>query len=121
MPKTILIVDDFVDYTNMLSSSLETAGFEVLVANDGEASIRIAKEKKPDLIILDIMMPHVGGTEVRAELMKDPDTKEIPIIFLTGLKAPLQKENSRHLAVRRVSKSEDLKEILKTIQEALAS
>lgn len=120
MPKTILIVDDFVEYTNMLSSSLKTAGYEVLVANDGGASIRMAKEKKPDLIILDIMMPDVGGTEVRVELMKDPETKPIPIIFLTGLKAPLQKENHRHLSIPRVSKSEGLEGILKIIRETLA-
>ena len=104
----------------MLALSLKEAGYEVFVVNDGQSSIQIAKDQKPDLIILDIMMPDVGGTEVRAELIKDPVTKNIPIIFLTGLKAPAGKEGPRHSAVKKISKSADIKELLKAIRETLA-
>lgn len=119
MPKTILIVDDFPDYARLLENQLHQEGFRALTANDGESAIEKAKSEKPDLIILDIMMPNLGGTEVRVELLKDPSTKDIPIIFLTGLRSPHSKKTSSIPGVKTLGKSVDFKELLDTIRETL--
>ncbi len=119
MPKTILIVDDVAEYAALLESRLKAEGFGTLTANDGETAIRKAKSNKPDLIILDIMMPKLGGTEVRIELLKDPVTKDIPIIFLTGLRPPQSKKGSLTSGVKTFGKSGDPKELLEAIRETL--
>lgn len=119
MPKTILIVDDFVDYAKLLEGRLQSEGFRTLVVHDGESGIRKAKSDKPDLILMDIMMPNLGGTEVRIELLKDPATKDIPIIFLTGLRGPTAKKKMPASGVKTFGKSGDFKELLAAIQEAL--
>jgi len=119
VPKTILIVDDFADYAKLLDNQLRAEGFRTLTTHDGESAIRKAKSEKPDLIILDIMMPNLGGTEVRVELLKDPSTKDIPIIFLTGLRSPHSKKISSIPSVKTLGKSSDFKELLDAIREAL--
>ena len=121
MPKTILIVDDFADYAKLLEGRLQSEGFRTLVVNDGESGILKAKSDKPDLILLDIMMPNLGGTEVRVELLKDPVTKDIPIIFLTGLRAPYSRNKKTPPAsgIKTFGKSGDFKELLAAIQETL--
>ncbi len=119
MPKTILVADDFVDYAKLLEGRLKAEGYLTLYAQDGESAIAKAKEAKPDLMILDIMMPNLSGTEVRVELMKDPATKEIPIIFLTGLKAPRSKNKAPAPNVHVIGKSNDFKELLLVIQELI--
>jgi two-component system alkaline phosphatase synthesis response regulator PhoP len=68
-----------------LKFRLVSFGFDVLVAEDGYAGIEIARTKKPDLIILDIMMPYFNGIEVCKKLKSDYKTKEIPIVFLSVL------------------------------------
>ena len=117
MPKNILIVDDYPEFSHILEGRLNAEGFKATVANDGAAGIEKAKSLKPDLIILDIMMPDVGGTEVRVELMKDPATKDIPIIFLTGLRAPQSKRKIHNTPIKVIGKSNDFKELLEAIQE----
>ena len=85
MPKTILIVDDEQDLLTLLEIRLKTFGFNVLTALDGEEGFRKAKEEKPDLILLDILMPIVDGVTMAANLRKDENTKKIPVVFLTSL------------------------------------
>ena len=121
MSKTILIVDDYPDFAHLLEGRLKVEGFETAVALDGPTGIEKALSIKPDLILLDIMMPHVGGTEVRIELMKDPSTQNIPIIFLTGLRAPQTKRRpSGGDSLRVIGKSRDFKELLQAIEEELS-
>ena len=120
MPQKILIVDDYPEYALMLQKKLSDEGFEAALASDGQMALDMAKSEKPDLIILDIMMPHIGGTEVRMELKKDPDTQRIPVIFLTGLKAPHSKKRSKHADVRVIGKSSDFAELLDAVREELS-
>jgi CheY-like chemotaxis protein len=120
MSKTILIVDDYPDFACLLESRLKAEGFGTAVALDGPSGIEKALSLKPDLILLDIMMPHVGGTEVRVELMKDPSTQNIPIIFLTGLRAPQTKRKSPGDTFRVIGKSKDFHELLQAIEEELS-
>ena len=83
-PGTILIVDDMPANIGVLLNSLSQNGFKVLVARDGESAIEQAKFAKPDLILLDIMMPGIDGYETCRQLKADDETQGIPIIFMTA-------------------------------------
>lgn len=86
--KTILIVDDSPDNLSLLSGLLKDS-YKLKVANNGEKALKIAQaENKPDLILLDIMMPGLSGYEVCEQLKADPATLHIPIIFLTAMTSP---------------------------------
>ncbi len=82
--KTILVVDDEKDLLDLIEYNLQKEGFKVLKAENGEKGIEIAKENKPDLVLLDIMMPKMDGLEAVELMRKDDDLKRIPIIFLTA-------------------------------------
>ncbi len=81
----ILIVDDNLNNLNVLSDILETSGYEVLVANDGESALKRARLGCPDLILLDIMMPGMDGFETLKQLKRGETTGDIPVIFVTAL------------------------------------
>ncbi len=80
----ILVVDDEADILNLLSYNLEKAGFSVLRAKDGPEAIAIARKKNPALVVLDIMLPNMDGTEVLKRLKHDDSTADIPVIMLTA-------------------------------------
>lgn len=83
--KKILIIDDYPDNVFLLQDRLEREEFEVIKAYHGETGIQKAIEEKPDLILLDIMMPDISGFDVCKILTTNPETKLIPIILLTAL------------------------------------
>ncbi len=82
--KRILIIDDEFDFVKMLTTRLQIAGYEVLAAEDGPKGVQTARREKPDLIILDIMMPGMNGHAVCDMLKKSTLTWAIPIIYLTA-------------------------------------
>ncbi len=84
MPKKILVVDDEKDIVGMLKYNLEKEGYTVVTALNGRRALEQAQENKPDLILLDVMMPEMDGWEVCKQLMKDVKTSMIPVIFLTA-------------------------------------
>ena len=84
MPHRILVVDDEMYIVNILDFSLESEGFEVLSAANGEEALRVAMETVPDLVILDVMMPKIDGFEVCRALKAKDETKKVPIILLTA-------------------------------------
>ncbi len=81
---TILAVDDEEDILNLLSYNLKKAGFRVVTAEDGPEALDIAKRESPRLILLDIMLPNMEGTEVLKKLKADEATEDIPVIMLTA-------------------------------------
>ena len=83
--KTILLVDDEPDILQVLKSGLKVLGFTVITAANGNDAIISAMEQRPDLIVLDILMPGMDGGEVARKLQEIPETKNIPVIFLTGM------------------------------------
>ena len=82
--QTILVVDDETDLLDLIEYNLHKEGFNVLKAEDGEEGIKVAKEHRPDLILLDIMMPKMDGLEAVEIMRQDEDLKKTPIIFLTA-------------------------------------
>lgn len=87
MSKTILIADDDDKILNLIESRLKAEGYEVIKVSDGEAAIQKARTENPDLIILDVMMPKLDGTEAGRLLREDERTRRIPVIYLTALKS----------------------------------
>ncbi|MBN2619016.1 MAG: response regulator [Spirochaetales bacterium] len=81
----ILIVDDIEENLKVLTETLTQEGFHPLQAKNGERAIQIAKKASPDLILLDIKMPGMNGYETISVLKSDPETKEIPVIFISAL------------------------------------
>src|SRR3989337_2084338 len=84
MNTKILIVDDEEDILTLLEYNLEKAGFKVISADDGPEAIELTKKENPSLIILDIMLPSMEGTEVCKVIKRDNATSHIPIIMLTA-------------------------------------
>lgn len=84
MARKILIVDDEVDLSELLAYNLGRGGYEIMVANDGRSAISAAGRFRPDLVILDVMMPELNGIEVAERLKRDSATRHIPIIMLTA-------------------------------------
>lgn len=82
--QTILVVDDEQDLLDLIEYNLRKEGFNVLKAENGRSGIDIAREQKPNLVLLDIMMPQMDGIEVCDRMRDDPELKHIPIIFLTA-------------------------------------
>ena len=80
----ILVIDDEAEITEIIETFLKDAGYQVLVENSSVMGIERAKSFRPDLILLDIMMPFMDGYEVCDELKKNKETENIPVIFLTG-------------------------------------
>jgi CheY-like chemotaxis protein len=86
MKKRILVIDDESDFTYMLKLSLEAMGYyRVGVENDPSRALRAAREFGPDLILLDIMMPDLDGSEVASRIRSDPHLRDVPLLFMTAL------------------------------------
>ena len=83
--KKILIVDDEVSFTRLLKLNLEAGGaYRVRTENQAPHALSAAKEFRPDLILLDVMMPEMDGGDVAAAIQADPELKHVPIVFLTA-------------------------------------
>ena len=84
MAAMVLVVDDEKDLVELVKYHLEKEGLKCLEARDGETALQLAKERTPDLMVLDLMLPGVDGLEVCRKLRKDPKTSSIAIIMLTA-------------------------------------
>ncbi len=81
---SILVVDDEVVITQLLSTMLHKRGYSVATAADGASAIALVKEQRPDLIVMDIVMPVMDGYDTTAQIRSDPLMKDVPVIFLSG-------------------------------------
>jgi two-component system alkaline phosphatase synthesis response regulator PhoP/two-component system response regulator VicR len=82
--KRIVAVDDQRDIARLVRHHLELAGYEVTLAYDGAEALEKVRESRPDLVILDVMLPKLSGFEVLRQLKEDPETEPIPVIMLTA-------------------------------------
>ncbi|MFZ4699140.1 MAG: response regulator [Candidatus Methylumidiphilus sp.] len=86
MKKKILVVDDEASLTRLIKANLERTGkYEVMTENQGGKAIEVARQFKPDLIFLDVMMPGMGGDEVAALIEEDPQLSNTKYVFLTAI------------------------------------
>ena len=121
MAKKILIIDDEQDLVTMLSFRLQANGFEVLSALDGPSGIEKAKTDKPDLIILDLMMPGMNGYEVAKELKANNNTSNIPVIVFTAAVTPdLNQKVCKIQAADYITKPFEPKELVEKVKRALS-
>ncbi len=91
MAERVLIVDDTPANLGVLVETLSTAGYEIMVAEDGEEALAQVAHTLPDLILLDVMMPGIDGFETCRRLQAKPETKDIPVLFLTALSETTEK------------------------------
>ena len=119
--KKILIVDDNEDVLTVLGKRLFNAGYQVIKAKNGQEGVAKAKTELPNLIILDIIMGDVYGSDVAQILKEDNNTKDIPVIFLTCLYTKKDEEAEGHLIKKNffIAKPYDSAELLKIVQEKI--
>lgn len=104
-PYRILVVDDEPDIVEFLEKTLRTDGYQVLPAYDGIAALDMASTEKPDLIILDIMMPMMSGYEVCEQLKSNPATQQIPVLCVSSAhSADARAKSMRSGAVNLITK-----------------
>ncbi|NCO34227.1 MAG: two-component system response regulator [Armatimonadetes bacterium CG2_30_59_28] len=85
MKRKILVTDDEMPVVRIIKTNLELEGFQVVTAFNGEEALSQVQTEKPDLVILDVMMPKMDGWEVLARLKGDPATEDLPVVMLTAL------------------------------------
>jgi len=116
--KRVLLIDDERDLVDMVKIRLESNGYDVLPAYDGVEGLKIAKEKKPDIILLDIMMPKKDGYTVLKELRADEKLRKVPVIVITAkpqLKDLFEIEGVKYYILKPI----DNKELLSRIAEVV--
>lgn len=84
-PVKVLVVEDETFLVKIYTVKLKKEGFEVTIANDGEEAVRMAAEVKPDLILLDLILPKMNGFEALEKMRANPDNKSTPVIVLSNL------------------------------------
>ena len=94
--KKVLVVDDDPDFVDAVKSVIEKGGYQVDVAYDGKEGLEKVSQSKPDLIILDVMMPVMDGYKACKKLKADPATSEIPIIMLTAVASRVASSTYSH-------------------------
>ena len=122
-PKKILVVDDEPDLLNFLGAFLEDNNFSVIFASNGKECLEKAKKEQPDLITLDITMPEESGVRAFRNIQEDEQTKNIPIIIITGVQAEFKQFIHTRKVVKPpaayMEKPVDTSELLKKIKEIL--
>lgn len=122
--KKILIIDDEDNFTQLVKMNLEaTEKYEVKIENKGTLGFSATKEFKPDLILLDIMMPDMDGSDVAVQLSEDNDTRNIPVVFLTAVVKEKEVQESDGIIAghRFVAKPVSTDKLIAVIERALIS
>lgn len=99
-PKVLLLVEDDPLLVTMYQTKFTTEGFQVFTATDGEAGLELAKTQKPDIIVLDIMMPKLDGIEVLRAVRQDPVLKPIPVLMLSNLSELAKQKEAMELGAQ---------------------
>jgi CheY-like chemotaxis protein len=119
MAKKILVVDDEKDIITELEFILRKKGFEVITAANGKEALELVKVNKPDLVILDLFMPIVGGVQFGKELKTNNETKNIPVILLTASVDNVEEKRIECMADAYVLKPFDYREVMEKIYKFL--
>jgi DNA-binding response OmpR family regulator len=116
---TILVVDDDPVIVKLLQVNFEMEGYAVISAADGEAGLARARADRPDLVVLDVMMPHLNGLEVAKMLKDDPDTWTTPIILLSAKAQASDVAAGRQVADEYMTKPFDPLELLAVVAKLM--
>lgn len=121
MAKTILFIEDEAAAQKALGDTLRNEGYEVVSALDGDTGVALAKSKKPDLILLDLILPKMDGFEILGKLKKENSTRDIPIIILTNLERMEDVERALELGAKTyLTKSNySLNEVVEKIRKTM--
>ncbi|MFH1618338.1 MAG: response regulator [bacterium] len=120
-PRRVLIVEDSKDLTGILENLLSAKGIKVTTAGDGVAGIEAARREKPDLILLDILLPKLSGFEVARMLKEDNSTRRIPILVVSTLGKPDDLEKIRSCGINNfMKKPYRLEDLLNEINRLLS-
>lgn len=120
--KKILFIEDESALQKTFDDILRREGYKIVSALDGEIGLKLAKTEKPDLILLDLILPKVNGFEVLKELKGDEETKGIPVIILTNLEGINDIEKVLELGATTylIKASYSLEEVIKKIKDTLS-
>ena len=118
----ILVVEDEPSLQKAMVDMLKISGYETVGALDGESGLGLARSEKPDLILLDIILPQMNGFDVLRALKADESTKSIPVIVLTNLEGSLDVEQALTLGATTylVKTNYELEDIVKRVRDTLA-
>jgi len=117
----IIFIEDESALQKTFGEILKQEGYEVISALDGETGIRLAKTQKPDLILLDLVLPKINGFDVLGQLKKDEETKEIPVIVLTNLEGAEDIDRVLELGATTylVKENYSLEEVVEKVRQTL--
>lgn len=120
MPK-ILLVEDDINLREIYAARLKAEGYKVVAASDGEEALAVSVKEKPDLILLDIMMPKISGFDVLDILRSTPETKESKVVILTALSQQSERERGKQLGVDvyLIKSQITLEDVVQTIRDQL--
>lgn len=100
MPKKILLVEDEQIMVDLLVRKLSGEGYDVIVSRDGIEGLNKMKSEKPDIVLLDIIMPKKGGLEVLEDMQKDSDLKKIPVVIVSNSGQPVELDRAQKLGAK---------------------
>ncbi len=121
MTQQILIVDDEADFVELVKFRLSDLPCEFLVANDGVQALSQARQFKPALILLDILLPDLDGLSVCEILKRQPATKKIPIIFMSALSSDVTRRTAAMQAEDFFTKPLDLERLVNRVRDLLSA
>ena len=119
--KRIMIVDDTPDFLALVAMLLENENYRASMRSTGEGTIQLIKKQKPDLVILDVMLPDIDGIDVLRMLKEDPETKTIPVIVSTAASDRVRQEKQflEAAGVEVLEKPFELDDLLHAVQKAI--
>ncbi len=119
--KTILLADDEPDSVAMVTMRLDAHGYKVIHARNGQEAVAMAKREQPDLILLELLMPELNGSDAAALLRQDVATRHIPIIFLSAIAEALDVDRTFQAPNARwmLPKPFDSKKLLRLIEQVI--
>jgi len=121
MPKLILFIEDEPTLQKTLGRALEQEGYEVQSALDGQSGLALVKRIKPDIVLLDLILPKMDGFEVLRGLKQDPEVKDIPVIVLTNLESTqdIEKALSEGATNYLVKANYELNDVIKKVKDVI--
>jgi len=121
MLKKILIIEDEEILADLLQKKLAISGYQVFLERDGEKGLVAMRELRPDLVLLDILMPKMNGLEVLAEIQKDDDLRKIPVIVISNSGQPVEIDEIKKLGAKDwlIKTDFNLQEIIQKVKKQI--